>query len=377
MAYFRNNTVNLLNLHFGIHAITIYGAGAFFYVYLLKSGVPLPLVFLSLAAILAGRFVIRPMVVPLAVRYGVRPLVIVGTILTAVQFPLLAAVEGVGTPLVVFCVVASIGDTLYWTTYHAYFAALGDHEHRGHQLGVREAVGAIVGIVSPLATAWVLVNWGAAVAFGASTAIQILAVFPLLYTPNVRVAAEVPGAFKAALPGVLLFLCDGWMTISYVIAWQIALFLALGEDFTAYGGALALAALVGAVSGLVLGRHIDAGHGRRAVWIAFIVLALTILFRAAVTGHAALAIAANALGALVACLYMPTFMTAVYNLAKASPCPLRFHVATEGGWDAGSASACLVIAFLIGLGLPLAAGIALSLIGAVASFILLRRYYAP
>jgi hypothetical protein len=32
--------------------------------------------------------------------------------------------------------------------------------------------------------------------------------------------------------------------------WQMALFLALGESFTAYGGAMALAALVGAVSGL-------------------------------------------------------------------------------------------------------------------------------
>ncbi len=297
--------------------------------------------------------------------------------MTALQFPLLAEVEGVGAALIVFCVVSSIGDTLYWTTYHAYFAALGDHEHRGHQLGVREAIGAVVGIVSPLATAWVLVNLGAATAFGASAAIQLFAVFPLWYTPDVRVAPQVPGAFKAALPGILLFLCDGWVTMGYVIAWQIALFLSLGEDYTAYGSALALAALVGAVSGLVLGRHIDAGHGRRAVWIAFIMLAVTIMFRAAATGHAGLAIAANALGALVSCLYMPTLMTAVYNLAKASPCPLRFHVATEGGWDAGGASACLAIALLVGLGLPLAAGIALSLIGAVASFILLRRYYAP
>ena len=34
----------------------------------------------------------------------------------------------------------------------------------------------------------------------------------------------------------------------------------------AYGGALAVAALVGAVGGLLLGRLIDSGRGTRAVW---------------------------------------------------------------------------------------------------------------
>jgi hypothetical protein len=39
MAFFRSKTVNLLNLHYGIHAIALSGGGAFFAVYLLKSGV--------------------------------------------------------------------------------------------------------------------------------------------------------------------------------------------------------------------------------------------------------------------------------------------------------------------------------------------------
>jgi DHA1 family inner membrane transport protein len=39
------------------------------------------------------------------------------------------------------------------------------------------------------------------------------------------------------------------------------LFLALGESFIAFGGAMALAAPAGAVSRLLLGHFIDAGHG--------------------------------------------------------------------------------------------------------------------
>lgn len=159
------------------------------------------------------------------------------------------------------------------------------------------------------------------------------------------------------------------------MTWQIVLFYSVGENFLAFGGALAAAALAGSIIGLVLGRHIDAGHGRRAVWLAIGALVVTIVLRAAAAGDPYWAVAANALGALVTCLYTPTLMTAVYNLSKRSPCPLRFHVATEGGWDVGGAVACLIIALMAGHGVPLAAGVLLALAGAVSAFILLRRYY--
>ena len=142
MAYFRNNTVNLLNLHYGIHSLALSGGGAFFAVFLLKSGVPAPAVLASLAAILLGPLAIRPSVLVLAKRFGLKPLVIAGTIATGLQYPLLAEVQGVGTALFVLCAFSAVSDTFYWTTYHAYFASLGDTEHRGHQISAREAVAA-------------------------------------------------------------------------------------------------------------------------------------------------------------------------------------------------------------------------------------------
>lgn len=172
-----------------------------------------------------------------------------------------------------------------------------------------------------------------------------------------------------------MFVADGWIATGFYFVWQIALFLALGESFTAYGGAMALAALAGAASGLVLGRYIDAGHGGRAVWLAAGALAVVIALRTVSSSDPILAVVANAAGALVPALYVPTVMTAVYNQAKASPCALRFHIATEGGWDAGAASACMVTAALLWAGAPIWLGIALSLPGAAAAFALLRRYY--
>lgn len=374
MAYFANRAVNLLNLHYAIHAITL-GSGAFFLVYVLKAGVSVPGALAALAAVLAGRFVLRPAVVPLAVRIGIRRVLITGTIFLVAQFPLISEVQGLNWAFFASCVVWSVGDTLYWTSYHAYFAALGDHEHRGHQVSAREAVVAIIGIVSPLATGWALVTFGARIAFNTAGVIQFLSAAPLLWTPDIPVAREVRGAVTAAWPGVLLFVTDGWIAAGFIVTWQIVLFYSVGENFLAFGGALAAAALAGSIIGLVLGRHIDAGHGRRAVWLAIGALVVTIVLRAAAAGDPYWAVAANALGALVTCLYTPTLMTAVYNLSKRSPCPLRFHVATEGGWDVGGAVACLIIALMAGHGVPLAAGVLLALAGAVSAFILLRRYY--
>src|SRR5262245_19989249 len=166
MGYFRNNIVNLLNLHYGLHSLALSGSGVFFAVFLLKSGVPVPAVLASSAVILLGRLAIRPSVLVLAKRWGLKPLVIAGTLITGLQYPLLAEVHGIGIALLGLCAVSSIGATLYWTTYHAYFACLGAAEHRGHQVGAREAVAAVVGIIGPLAGGWALTTLGPRVAFG-------------------------------------------------------------------------------------------------------------------------------------------------------------------------------------------------------------------
>ncbi len=376
MAFFRNRIVNLLNLHYGIFAVVMTGAGAFYCVYLLKAGVPLPGVLVAMAAILLLRFVVRPIVPPLAVRFGLRRLLIAGTILVAVQMLLLARVQGVGPALFTLIAVSAFGDAIYWSSYHAYFAALGDHEHRGRQVSMREAIAAIVGIVSPALTGWLLVQFGPWTAFGTASVFTLAAIVPLLWTPDIGVAARVPGAYRAAQFGVKMFLLDGWVTAGFVFTWQIALFVSLRHSFLNFGGALALAALVGAVAGLLLGRHIDLRGGRHAATVSAVAMACVILLRASSSGHPVLAVVANALAFAGNCLYVPTMMTAVYNEAKRSPCVLRFHVATEGGWDIGGSAGCLVAAGLLWWGLPISLALLLPLVGLTLWFAWLRRYYA-
>jgi hypothetical protein len=375
MAFLRNRSINWINLHSGIQALALGMGGVFVLVFLLRAGVSIAATLCAMALIFATRFAIRPAVLIAARRWGLKPLVIAGNLVIALQYPLLAEVHGIDPALLAYCLIAALGDTFYWTSYHSYFALLGDDEHRGHQISANVALAAVVGIVAPLLGAFALGELGPRLAFGATGLVQALAAIPLFATPNVQVPRTAPGALRASLPGVGLFMADGWFAVSYVLVWQIALFLSVGASLAAYGGAMALAALVGAVSGLLLGRHIDAGHGRRAVAIAFSVVAVTLILRAVSVGTPWLAVAVNALSALASCLLGPAQMVPVYNLAKASPCALRFHVAAEGGWDIGCFSGCLVAAALVAQGATLSAVIALGFLGWAGQLVLLRRYY--
>lgn len=376
MAFFGNDRVNWLNLHYAINALARTGGDAFFCAFLLRRGFPIPIVLAVLAAVLLGRFLVRPAVLPLAVRFGLRRLLIVGSVLIGAQYPLLATVRGPGPPLYALVVVSAVADALYWTCYHAYFASLGDEAHRGHQIGAREAIAAITGVIGPLATGWCLNVFGPIAAFGATGLVLAASALPLLATPDARVAPEAGGSLRNLLDGAKFFAVDGWIGSGAYTLWQIALFVSLGESYTAFGGALALAALVGAVSGMALGRWIDRGHGRRAVWLALGAGGLVFAYRSAAFGHATLAIVGSAAGAISAALYIPTLMTAVYNQAKLSPCPLRFHMAAEGGYDIGCGAGYLAAAGLLWIGAPMSLALLVPLIGVAVMAVMLTRYYA-
>jgi MFS transporter, DHA1 family, inner membrane transport protein len=376
MAYLANGAVNRVNVHYAIQAFASAGAGTFLLVYFVKAGFSTAESLLLLATIVFGRFVSRPLVLVAAKRFGLKATLIVGTLLLAAQYPVSGFIDGVSVALVLRCVFSAVGDAFYWTSYHAYFASLGDSEYRGHQIGAREAIVALIGIVAPVIGTWGLVTLGPLTTFAAAGAVQVLAVVPLLAVPAVAVKAEAPGAFAQALGGARIFAVHGWFTGSFILVWWFALFVALDKSYASFGGAMTLAAIAGAAGGLLLGRGIDRGHGARAVVFVFALMMAAILLRGLSLGTLAVAIAANVFGVFAMCFYVPVLMTAVYNLAKASPCPLRFHMATESGWDVGCFSACVIAAAFAYADVSLGAAVLLALPAVAAMGFMLRRHYA-
>ncbi len=375
MAFLGNDAINRVNLHSGVQALALGAGGIFFIVFLVSAGISVPIALLTIAGIFAGRLLLRPLILPIGKRIGLKPLVIIGTLGMAVQYPLLGGVQDVGMRLVILALTVAVAEVFYWPSYHAYFAALGDPEYRGHQVSAREALIAVASVVGPVLGTWALVTLGPGPMFAAVGLVQALAAVPLFGVPNVPVKQEVAGGFRAARIGALIYGLDAWFAAWFLFVWPVALFLVLGESLAAYGGAMALAALVGAAVGLLLGRAIDAGKGRRAVVIACSFAAIVVLLRAASLGSPLLAVIANALGAAVLPLLLPALGTAIYNLTKVSPCPLRFQVVAEAGWDIGAICGLLCAAAFFGLGVPFSHAIPLAVPGIVATGFVLWRYF--
>lgn len=118
MAYLKNSAVNRLSINYGFYALALSGGWAFVTVFLLKAGVPVPAIFGALALIVLGRFTVRPLVVILAPRCGLKPLLAFGTLFSGVQYLLIAGIHEIGLMLLAFCAAAAIGDAFYWTSHH-------------------------------------------------------------------------------------------------------------------------------------------------------------------------------------------------------------------------------------------------------------------
>src|SRR5688572_15531148 len=351
MSFFTNANINRLAVHTTLHELANSLSGVFSAVYLLRIGLSPATIFLIFAAIYGLRFALRPVAFIVVPVLGLRWTLVLGTILIVGQYQLLGFVDAIGIELALYCVAAAAGQVLYWTCYHTFFSTLGDAEHRGSQVGVRQVFIAAAGIVGPAVGGVVLATYGPLAAFGAAAVAEAAAALPLIGMTQPPLARVAPtGSYAAAKNSILLFATDGWIFSSSFWAWHIVMFEAVNQRYEMFGGIMAVATLAGAIGGMLLGRMIDLGHMRRVAWLNAGLLAAGFLARALCGSQADIVVAVAILSTLASGLYVPVLMTTIYNQAKQAPCAFRFQFAIEGGWDVGAILLCLTAAAIYGLG---------------------------
>ena len=363
--------------HTALNQLSWNVSGAFSAAFLLRQGLSIAAIYLCFALILTLRFVLRPLVLLTARKIGLRATTILACVLYAAQAPLLAFVDGPGLALFVYCAATALAQVYYWGCYHAIFAAAGDAERRGAQVGWRQMLTAVVGVVGPAAGGAALTIGGPGLTFGAGAAIQLVSIVPLIglaYPPFARRAPE--GAYRAARRGAGLFAADAWIFSSSNWAWGLIMFEAVGAGYAAFGGAMSAAALAGALGGLFFSRLIDSGRTRRAAWINAATLVAILAAKAACGGEPIPVLSVAIGSAVFGGLYTPSLMAAVYNESKSSPCPLRFQLTLEAAWDVGGVAVCLVAAAMAAAGASLQAIMLLALPAAPIQAALLVRSYA-
>jgi MFS transporter, DHA1 family, inner membrane transport protein len=376
MSFFSNQDINRLSLHTALHQAAFGLSLVFFAAFMLRAGLSPSQVFAVIAAILIIRFFVRTAVPSVVQRIGFRNAFIVGSLLFAVEFLVLASYDGSNVRLFSFVVADAMCSALYWTCYHTFYAALGDPEARGAQLGARGLLSTIAAVAAPAVGGGLLVSFGPWASFGAAAVTSLAAVIPLFSIREPIVPTAPPmEAFRAVREGILLFATDGFVTCISAFTWDIISFVSFGERYDVFGGVLALASLAGGLAGLPFGRFIDAGHGTHAVWINAVVFAVLLLLKAACVGSAPAIALATVVANLLGGLYLPVLMTAIYNDGKVAPCTLRFHVMAEAGWDVGGTIACVCAATAWAAGIRPAAILLFALFGLLPqAWLALRRY---
>jgi MFS transporter, DHA1 family, inner membrane transport protein len=375
MGFFKNRTFNLIYVHAALQAIAMHAGEAFAFVYLLKAGISAPVVLVCIGAMFGSRLFFRKLVLPLVKLIGLQYALVFSIVIEASTYPLLSQVTEVGPALYAYLGLWAFSSSIYWTTYHAYVALLGNNEHRGAQVSVMEFLSMAMGIVAPLSMGLLLTWFSPLVAFGSVGFVMALAAIPILLAPALPIAPDAVVPQETARQAILLLFADGIRSGSFHFTWLIALFITLGSNFVAFGGAMALAGLVGATAGLFIGRTIDLGNGLRAVKIGFAVLAVGILARTIGYPVPWMAVAANTFVAIGWPIYSTVFNSRMYTLARQSPCPLRYHIIAEGGWDLGTAVSCFASALLLSLGFSFHWPLALALIGCALGYWVAEKSY--
>ena len=205
MAFLRNDAVNRVNLHYGIQALAQGAGGIFFLVFMLRAGVSIPAALTAQAAILAGRFVLRP-AHPAACQ-ALGPEADGHHRHACPRAALSAAGRGRGRRRLAassLCIISAIGEVFYWPSYNAYFAASAMPSIAATRSARAKRWCRWSSIIAPLLGAWALLTLGPRPMFAAVGLVQALAVVPLIGAPNVAVKASAPGAFRAARLGAIL-----------------------------------------------------------------------------------------------------------------------------------------------------------------------------
>ena len=338
----------LLTAHYGLYQLSVSLAGGFVGAFLLKLGFSLPTALLAYAALLATRFGLRFLALAVVRRAGFRGAMALGAAIGATQFiPLLRAEEPIW--LAAWLLIVSVAESLYWPVYHSAVAVTGAEGSRGRELGIRTAIGTLIGVVGPLVGGLVLERFGPMVDFNLAAVLSLASALPLCFMHRIP-AGPVP-TLGASMRGVdpagfAAFAADGWMSSGLSLAWPMILFVSLGSHYEAFGMSNAVAGLAGAATGLVCGRAIDKGGRDRFLVLVCCALVLGFALRACASWSPLAGTIANASGAAVMGFYVPVLMSVIYDRAKLSGAAYRFHFAAEAGWDFGACTGCLMAALV-------------------------------
>ncbi len=372
--FLSNRGINLLNIHLGIQSFGNNFGALFIGVFLFQLGIPLWQIFLGLAGSYFIRLLLRPISLKLCFRYGLKKILILGTLFYAINYPILGQVQNLDSWFIIFFFTFAITDIFYWLPYHSIFAILGDNELRGKQTSVRDGLYMIGVFLAPLSSGIIILNYGYKAAFVISMLFILLSLFPILKMPILSLKGYETKALKTktiSRKGFWLYVGDGFF-MNQEFIWNLILFLIVINP--AYFGALVgLGVLLRILLTLVVGHQFD--KGKQFFFLGILFMSISVIGRAIWADTVPEVIISDIFIAAGYILYSPIFSSVFYNLSKKSQHPIWFQYYAEMGWDIGAGSAALVTAALTSLGYSLQTAMMTSVLGFFITHHILNGYF--
>jgi MFS family permease len=377
VGYIKNKQINLLNLHtslvrFAVNVISIFGI-----IYLIKQGIPIYFAFLFWSLTYIIRILVRPFSLRLQEYLGLKKGLILGTLFYAGIFPILSQIDGIGIWLYFFVIYLGISDTLYWLPFHSYYAALGDVEHRGKHIGVREALTTIFSAIAPFFGGLLITQVGFWATYAVAGTIMLIASIPIFLSTDCSPGEEM--TFKKArkeldMRGFWLLFGDSLLYAFHGFLWPVVLYLIV-QNYIVMGGFISFEMILIALLFLLLGHYFDRGKGKNIINTSFILFTILILGRSFYVQSTESIMVFQILAAFALCFHLSCASPIFYNLAKKSHNTLWFHFLGEIGWDIGAFLALALTALWTSLGFELRYVMPMALIGLLIVRYILYSYY--
>ena len=149
----------LMLIHLAFIQLAWSSGGAFAGVYLLKVGFSLPEALAAYAGIMCVRFCVRFAGIEIVRRLGYRRALAIGTVLCAFEF-FRPDRRHSAAGLVGSILISAVAEACYWPLHHAVTAATCVAAARGRQIGLRQAVTALMSVVGPVLAGTLLARVG-------------------------------------------------------------------------------------------------------------------------------------------------------------------------------------------------------------------------
>ncbi len=157
-----------------------------------------------------------------------------------------------------------VTSTMYWSPFHIDFASFSTKGHRGRQVAFYDVLQQILGVLGPVASAFLIARYGYKMPFLVGFLLVVLSVVPLLYLPKKKVKYEFgyweswkevfSKDYRAMSLSMFAF---GAESVVGVVIWPIFLYTVFKGDYLDVGVFAGVVVIVSILLQLFVGRKTD------------------------------------------------------------------------------------------------------------------------